>query len=107
LEGKEIPCNFEVATSTLRISPVLTLTNLIFRYVILQLQILYFFQSIFSKFGEIGNSIIMRDEKNTSRGFGFVSFKNLEDTERALEAFKVDDPNGLYVREALSKEQRQ
>ncbi len=49
----------------------------------------------------------MRDEKNTSRGFGFVSFKNLEDTERALEAFKVDDPNGLYVREALSKEQRQ
>ena len=49
----------------------------------------------------------MRDENNTSRGFGFVSFKNLEDAERALEAFKADDPTGLYVREALSKEQRQ
>jgi len=71
------------------------------------LQIIRFFQSIFSNFGEIANSIIMRDENNTSRGFGFVSFKNLEDAERALEAFKADDPTGLYVREALSKEQRQ
>lgn len=46
----------------------------------------------------------MRDENNLSKGFGFVSFKNLEDTERALEALKSEDPKALYVREALSKE---
>lgn len=64
-------------------------------------------KGIFSQFGEVANAVIMRDENQISKGFGFVSFKNLSDAQRALQAFKSEDPSALYVREALSKEQRQ
>ena len=68
-------------------------------------------QEIFSKYGEISSAVIMRDENQQSKGFGFVCFKNHEDAQRALANFedaKAKNETGLlYVREALSKEQRQ
>jgi RNA recognition motif-containing protein len=45
----------------------------------------------------------MRDENNISRGFGFVSFKDPLDAKKALEE---NNPEGLYVVEAKTKEQR-
>jgi polyadenylate-binding protein len=34
---------------------------------------------IFAKYGEITSAVIMRDENQKSKGFGFVSFKNSAD----------------------------
>jgi RNA recognition motif-containing protein len=52
----------------------------------------------------------MRDENQQSKGFGFVCFKDPADARRALQDFeeaKQANPVGcLYVKEALSKEQR-
>lgn len=61
---------------------------------------------LFSKYGEISSAIIMRDENGNSKGFGFVCFKEHEAAKAAL-AENSEIPGGLYVREALSKEQRQ
>ncbi len=53
----------------------------------------------------------MKDENQQSKGFGFVCFKDSQDARRALtdfeEAKKLNPIGTLYVREALSKEQRQ
>lgn len=40
----------------------------------------------FSDFGKITNLIIMRDENERPRGFGFINFENPEDAKRAVEA---------------------
>jgi len=68
-------------------------------------------QEIFSKYGEISSAVVMRDENQQSKGFGFVCFKETADARRALQDFeeaKQANPVGcLYVKEALSKEQRQ
>jgi RNA recognition motif-containing protein len=48
----------------------------------------------------------MRDEANQSKGFGFVCFKDALSARSALQE-NQETPRGLYVREALSKEQRQ
>lgn len=48
----------------------------------------------------------MRDENGNSKGFGFVCFKEHEAAKAALSE-NSEIPGGLYVREALSKEQRQ
>jgi polyadenylate-binding protein len=68
-------------------------------------------QEIFSKYGEISSAVVMRDENQQSKGFGFVCFKDPADARRALQDFeeaKQANPVGcLYVKEALSKEQRQ
>jgi len=45
----------------------------------------------------------MRDENNRSRGFGFVSFKDPFDAQKAL---AENDQDGLYVAQAKTKEQR-
>jgi len=68
-------------------------------------------REIFSKYGDISSAVIMRDENQKSKGFGFVCFKNSADAKRALDDFQLDsaaatDPPSLYVREALTKEQR-
>jgi RNA recognition motif-containing protein len=43
----------------------------------------------------------MMDENGVSKGFGFVCFKRPEDAQKALELHGND---GLYVREAKTKE---
>ncbi|KAI5077572.1 hypothetical protein GOP47_0007396 [Adiantum capillus-veneris] len=40
----------------------------------------------FSEFGKITNLIIMRDENDRPKGFGFVNFDNPEDAKRAVDA---------------------
>jgi len=63
---------------------------------------------IFSKYGEITSAVVMKDENQQSKGFGFVCYKEAEDARRALsdfeEAKKLNPVGALYVREALSKE---
>jgi polyadenylate-binding protein len=41
-------------------------------------------QEIFSKYGPIANSVVMRDANQQSKGFGFVSFKEPADAKTAL-----------------------
>ena len=41
-------------------------------------------ENLFSKFGEIKSAIVLKDEKNESKGFGFVCFNKAEDAEKAL-----------------------
>jgi hypothetical protein len=48
----------------------------------------------------------MRDENLKSKGFGFVCFKEASCAFKAL-AENTGQPGGLYVKQALSKEQRQ
>lgn len=38
----------------------------------------------FSQYGTVASVKIMRDEKGISKGFGFVSFANVEEANRAL-----------------------
>lgn len=46
----------------------------------------------------------MRDENQNSKGFGFVCYK---EPSMALKALAENNPGGLYVCEAQTKEQRQ
>lgn len=59
---------------------------------------------MFIKFGDIVSAVIMKDENNQSKGFGFVCFKQAESARNAL---SLNDGDGLYVSEAKSKQQRQ
>lgn len=63
-------------------------------------------QNLFSKYGEITSAVVMKDSNEKSRGFGFVCFKDPAHAMNALSEHS-DEQGGLYVREALSKEQRQ
>ena len=45
-------------------------------------------QAIFSKYGEISSAVVMRDENQQSKGFGFVCFKDPADARRALKDFE-------------------
>ena len=47
---------------------------------------------------------IMRGTEGTSKGFGFVCFKNCEDAMKARE--EMNDKDGLFVCRALKKEDR-
>lgn len=52
----------------------------------------------------------MKDDQGKSKGFGFVSFVNWQDSKKALEHFRKaneDLQGGIVVCEAKSKEERQ
>lgn len=40
---------------------------------------------LFTPYGEIISAVVMKDENNVSRGFGFVCFKDWQDAQKALE----------------------
>lgn len=66
---------------------------------------------MFSQFGEIANVCIMRDENMVSKQFGFVSFKNAEDSLKALNFYSDKenveaDKKQLFVCQFKSKQQR-
>ncbi len=52
----------------------------------------------FSPYGELGSVVIMKDEKGSSKGFGFVDFKEFDSATKALELHqKVVEGQALYV----------
>ena len=67
-------------------------------------------RALFAEFGDIASVVVMRDDTNKSKGFGFVCFKDWQDAHKALTAFeeaRASHTSTLYVAEFKSKEQRQ
>jgi polyadenylate-binding protein len=62
----------------------------------------------FEKFGEITSAKIMRDEKGTSKGFGFVCFTSPDDANKAIVEMsnKMVGTKPLYCAFAQRKDQR-
>ena len=62
----------------------------------------------FAPFGTIISCIVMRDEKGSSKGFGFVSYENSEDATKAINEMngKLIFSKPLYVALAQRKEER-
>jgi len=60
---------------------------------------------MFSKYGDIVSALVMHDSDGKSLGFGFVCFKHPESAARAL--LDLNGSEGLYVKPALKKEQRE
>jgi polyadenylate-binding protein len=65
-------------------------------------------RDIFSEFGTITSAKVMRDEKDNSRGFGFVCFGNQEEATRAITELngRIIGTKPLYVALAQPKEER-
>jgi polyadenylate-binding protein len=65
-------------------------------------------RELFTPFGEISSVVVMKDDKGTSRGFGFVCFINPDDAGKALNDLngKVVGTKPLYVNRAQRKEER-
>lgn len=62
------------------------------------------FRKVFEHFGPIISAVIMKDDEQKSKGFGFVCFEQPEHAKVALTSL---EEKGWYVKVALSKEQRQ
>jgi len=65
-------------------------------------------KEIFAPFGEIVSCVVMRDDKNVSRGFGFVCFVSADDAAKALNELnsKIIGAKPIYVNRAQRKEER-
>jgi polyadenylate-binding protein len=65
-------------------------------------------RDLFAPFGEVSSCVIMKDDKGTSRGFGFVCFANPDEAGKALNDLngKVIGSKPLYVNRAQRKEER-
>lgn len=66
------------------------------------------FKEEFSKFGNITSSVIMKDDKGHSKGFGFVCYSTPEEANKALNEMngKVFGSKPLYVNIAQRREER-
>jgi len=67
-------------------------------------------QELFAKFGEIVSAKVMVDDKGTSKGFGFVCFKEPHSAQDAVTDMNEKDVGGsapLYVARAQLKAERQ
>ncbi|KAJ0083417.1 hypothetical protein Patl1_30532 [Pistacia atlantica] len=65
-------------------------------------------EAYFSHYGTITSTKIMRTDKGISRGFGFISFSNLEESSKAINTLHGTMFHGkpLYVTKAQSREER-
>lgn len=66
-------------------------------------------ETLFGQYGEVEEAIIIKDrETGRSRGFGFVTFVNDDDADKAVDALNEYDHNGrpLVVNEAKPREPR-
>jgi RNA recognition motif-containing protein len=65
-------------------------------------------KELFETHGEVEEAIIIKDRMSgRSKGFGFVTFANEEDADKAMEELNGHDLNGreLVVNEARSREE--
>jgi cold-inducible RNA-binding protein len=63
----------------------------------------------FEKFGEVTDAVIITDrETGRSRGFGFVTFQNNDDAEKAVKSMDGTELDGRTIRvnEAKERERR-
>lgn len=66
-------------------------------------------QKLFAEHGEVEEAVIIKDKfSGRPKGFGFVTFVNDEDADKAIEALNDHELNGrkLAVNEARPKEPR-
>lgn len=61
------------------------------------------FRKVFEQFGPIISAVIMKDDQEKSKGFGFVCFEQPEHAKQALSSL---EEKGWYIKIALSKDQR-
>ncbi|XVF86726.1 hypothetical protein PTKIN_Ptkin18bG0065200 [Pterospermum kingtungense] len=63
-------------------------------------------EEIFSRYGKVCNAVIMKDDRGSSRGFGFVNFQSADDAKKALKALNGVElgSKNLYVRRAQKSE---
>ncbi|XVF26874.1 hypothetical protein REPUB_Repub14bG0057400 [Reevesia pubescens] len=65
-------------------------------------------EEMFSRYGKVCSVVIMKDDKGSSRGFGFVNFESPDDAKKALEAMngvQLGSKN-LFVGRAQKKAER-
>jgi len=65
-------------------------------------------KTLFSPYGRITSAVIMRDEANESKGFGFINFETHEEAEAALALNEKEfEGKQLYVGRAQKKSERE
>lgn len=66
-------------------------------------------QDKFSEFGKITNLIIMKDENDKPKGFGFINFESSDDAKRAVEAMNgaLLGSKAIFVGRAQKKAERE
>ncbi len=61
----------------------------------------------FSEVGEIEEAVVIMDRiKNRSRGFGFVTFVNPEDAQKAIEEMDGKEVDGRPIRVSEARERK-
>jgi len=67
-------------------------------------------KELFSEFGKVSEAVVIKDKYNgRSKGFGFVTFENEEDAQKAISEMneKEIDGRAIKVNEAKPMEARQ
>jgi len=66
-------------------------------------------KNIFSPYGVIKSAVVMKDEQNKSKGFGFVNFEKPEEAEEAVTKLNDTEIEGrnVYVGRAQKKSERE
>lgn len=107
LDGKEIKVNFLEKGKKTKVKK----NNLYVKHIPTQNFDENDLKKLFEKFGEINSAVVLKDDKNESKGFGFVCFINPDDAEKALKEMNgqhlfegVED--NLYVSFAMKKGER-